>query len=196
MGNNKNSIEMVNNNWFDETLNAIKEAHSDTSYLDALRTTVGEIFDNGNSAWADDINDRIKNIKLSKGMFNHFVAGNVYGYTPCSWVCNSDCEHCAFAGKENEFILRDMIKKLNYVRQNMFNEKVSLRSIYGELLNVAMVVNQVAGKKMDLMVEEVRAVCNRMLKDEIKYCYELVSKMFYMATQLIEVDMKLINFEG
>ena len=171
MKNNQKNIEMVSNNAFEEVASHIRKVCGAT--------------------WTDDLNRSINSIKLSTGLFDNYAADDTYAYSPCSLACDSDCEHCEFAGRENEFVIREMVKKIGNVRRVMSNGKETPLYIYGELLNVALVLNQITGKQMTLMVEEARAMCNRMLEMEVSICYELVEKMLYIATILVGVDINI-----
>ena len=171
MKNNQKNIEMVSNNAFEEVA-----SH--------LRKVCGV-------AWTDDLNRSINSIKLSTGLFDNYAADDAYAYSPCNLACDSDCEHCEFAGRENEFVIREMVKKIGNVRRVMSNGKETPLYIYGELLNVALVLNKITGKQMTLMVEEARAMCNRMLEMEVSICYELVEKMVYIAAILVGVDISI-----
>jgi len=171
MKNNQKNIEMVSNNAFEEVASHIRKVCG--------------------AAWTDDLNRSINSIKLSTGLFDNYAADDTYAYSPCSLACDSDCEHCEFAGRENEFVIREMVKKIGNVRRVMSNGKETPLYIYGELLNVALVLNEMTGKQMTLMVEEARAMCNRMLEMEVSICYELVEKMLYIATILVGVDINI-----
>ena len=171
MKNNQKNIEMMSNNAFEEVASHIRKVCG--------------------AAWTDDLNRSINSIKLSTGLFDNYAADDTYAYSPCSLACDSDCEHCEFAGRENEFVIREMVKKIGNVRRVMSNGKETPLYIYGELLNVALVLNQITGKQMTLMVEEARAMCNRMLEMEVSICYELVEKMLYIATILVGVDINI-----
>ena len=171
MKNNKNTVEMVNNKDFEVATNQLRKVYGDT--------------------WVDALNRNINAIKISTGLFDNYAADDADAFSPCSLACDSDCEHCEFAGRENEFVIREMVKKIGNVRRVMSNGKETPLYIYGELLNVALVLNEITGKQMKLMVEEARAMCNRMLEMEVPICYELVEKMLYIAAVLVNVDVNI-----
>ena len=148
------------------------------------------------NAWADNIKACIESINLSTGIFDNFVAGNLYAYTPCHLACDSDCEHCPFAGKEDEYVIREMVSLLASTKSVMISEDANTQFIYGALLKIALVLNELTGEKMTLYAEHVRALCNRMLEMEVPICYELVEKMLYMAAILVDVDINIIRNVG
>ena len=172
MKNNKNTVEMVNNKDFEVATNPLREVYGNT--------------------WVDDLNGSINAIKLSTGFFDNYAVGSAYSYSPCVLACDSDCEHCEFAGKENEFVIREMVKKIRTVKKELADYKVKPHYMYSELLTVAMVLDEITDKKLTLMVEQARAMCNRMLEMEIPICYELVEKMLYVAAVLVGVDINIV----
>ena len=148
------------------------------------------------TAWADDVKARIEAIKLSTGIFDNYVAANIFSYTPCHLACDSDCENCPFAGKEDEYVIREMVNRLVSTKSAMASEDANTQFIYGDLLNIALVLNELTNKKMTLYAEHVRAMANRMLEIEISICCELVEKMLYMAAILVDVDINIIMKVG
>ncbi len=135
-------------------------------------------------AWADNIKACIETIKMSTGIFDSYVAGNLFGYTPCHLACDSDCENCPFAGKEDEYVIREMVNRLVSTKSAMASEDANTQFIYGDLLNIALVLDELTNKKMTLYAEQVRVICNCMSEIKIPVCYELVEKMLYMAAIL------------
>lgn len=147
-------------------------------------------------AWADDVKARIEAIKLSTGIFDNYVAANIFSYTPCHLACDSDCENCPFAGKEDEYVIRDMVNRLVSTKSTMASEDANTQFIYGDLLNIALVLDELTGKKMTLYAEQVRAICNCMSEIKVPACYELVEKMLYMAAILLNVDINILRKVG
>lgn len=148
------------------------------------------------NAWADNIKACIESIKMSTGIFDNYVAANIFSYTPCHLACDSDCENCPFAGKEDEYVIREMVNRLVSTKSAMASEDANTQFIYGDLLNIALVLNELTNKKMTLYAEHVRAMANRMLEMEISICCELVEKMLYMAAILVDVDINIIMKVG
>lgn len=148
------------------------------------------------TAWADDVKARIEAIKLSTGIFDNYVAANTFSYTPCHLACDSDCENCPFAGKENEFVIREMVNRLVSTKSAMASEDANTQFIYGDLLNIALVLDELTGKKMTLYAEQVRAICNCMSEIKIPACYELVEKMLYISAILLNVDISILRKVG
>ena len=148
------------------------------------------------NAWADNIKACIESIKMSTGIFDNYAVANAFSYTPCNLACDSDCEHCPFAGKEDEYVIREMVSLLASTKSVMISEDANTQFIYGDLLKIALVLNELTGEKMTLYAEHVRAMCNRMLEMEVPICYELVEKMLYMAAILVDVDINIIMKVG
>ena len=98
--------------------------------------------------------------------------------------------------KEDEYVIRDMVKRLVSTKSTMASEDANTQFIYGDLLNIALVLNELTNKKMTLYAEHVRAMANRMLEMEISICCELVEKMLYMAAILVDVDINIIMKVG
>ena len=89
-----------------------------------------------------------------------------------------------------------MVSLLASTKSVMISEDANTQFIYGALLKIALVLNELTGEKMTLYAEHVRAMCNRMLEMEVPICYELVEKMLYMAAILVDVDINIIMKVG
>ena len=93
-----------------------------------------------------------------------------------------------FDSDENEDAFNSMAERLKYVKEAFENGKASTRTIYNELLNTTLTLNEISGSRFDGMVSFLREVRERMDEKEVVGCIELVSGLVETAKALAKVD--------
>ena len=93
-----------------------------------------------------------------------------------------------FEDNENEDAFNGMKERLDYIREKFEKEDVSLRTIYNELFNTILTLNEVSGSRFDGMVSFLREACERMDKKEVVNCIELVSGLIDMAKAYAKME--------
>ena len=126
----------------------------------------------------------------------HYEADDAYRLTPCYGNCDGMCELCPIDGREKEYVFNDIEGRLNYIKESLQCEKIHLCSLYADLLDITLVLNQVADGRFDKFVSLIREVCVRMDKGEADDCVALVVSLFETAKALTKVDKSYMKSKG
>ncbi len=120
--------------------------------------------------------------------FRTYEADDAYRLTPCWGNCDGMCELCPINGREKEYVFDNICGRLIYMKESLQHERPYLRSLYMELLDIILVLNQVADNRLNEFVSLIREACIRMDENEVDACVELVVSLFETAKALARVD--------
>ena len=129
-----------------------------------------------------------ENYQRNVEFFCSYEADDAYRLTPCYGNCDGMCELCPIDGREKEYVFKNIEGRLNYAKASLQCEKIHLCSLYEELLDITLILNQVADGRFDKFVSLIREVCVRMDKGEVDNCVALVVSLFEATKALAKVD--------
>ena len=129
-----------------------------------------------------------ENYQRDVEFFRNYEADDAYRLTPCYGNCDSMCELCPIDGHEKEYVFKNIEGRLNYAKASLQYIKEQLFSLYAELLDITLVLNQVSEDRLDEFVSLIREACIRMDENEVDACVELVVSLFETTKALARVD--------
>lgn len=129
-----------------------------------------------------------ENYQRNVEFFCSYEADDAYRLTPCYGNCDGMCELCPIDGREKEYVFKNIEERLNYAKASLQCKKIHLCSLYEELLDITLILNQVADGRFDKFVSLIREVCVRMDKGETDNCVALVVSLFEATKALAKVD--------
>lgn len=129
-----------------------------------------------------------ENYQRNVEFFCSYEADDAYRLTPCYGNCDGMCELCPIDGREKEYVFKNIEGRLNYAKASLQCKKIHLFSLYEELLDITLILNQVADGRFDKFVSLIREVCVRMDKGETDNCVALVVSLFEATKALAKVD--------
>lgn len=89
---------------------------------------------------------------------------------------------------DNEDVFNAMKERLDYIREKFEKENISLRTIYNELLNTTLTLNEISDSRFDGVVSFLSEVRERMDEKEVVACIELVSGLVETAKAYGKID--------
>lgn len=98
-----------------------------------------------------------------------------------------------FEDDETEDAFNSMLERLEYIKDVFENGKASTRTVYNELLNTTLTLNEISGDRFDGMVSFLREVRERMDEKEVVACIELVSGLVETARAFAKLDTAYIK---
>lgn len=120
--------------------------------------------------------------------FRSYEADDAYRFTPCYGNCDSMCELCPIDGREKEYVFKNIEERLNYAKASLPYIKEQLFSLYAELLDITLILNQTVDGGFNKFVSLIREVCVRMDKEDVDNFVALVVSLFETAKALARVD--------
>ncbi len=97
--------------------------------------------------------------------------------TSTSWLnCNyrDKCLYRLFLGRRTETVLKEIEKRVSYIKENLQDKKSHLRDFYLELLEITLILHYASYDRLGDVVELVRKICMRREKNEADICFEIV----------------------
>ena len=129
-----------------------------------------------------------ENYQRNVEFFRRYEADDAYRLTPCYGTCDSMCELCPIDGREKEYVFKNIEERLNYAKANLPYIKEQLFSLYAELLDISLILNQTVNGSFNKMVSLIREVCVRMDEKDADNFVALVVSLFETAKALARVD--------
>ena len=120
--------------------------------------------------------------------FRTYEADDAYRLTPCYGNCDSMCELCPIDGREKEYVFKNIEERLNYAKESLQYKKEQLFSLYADLLDISLILNQTVNGSFNKMVSLIREVCVRMDEKDADNFVALVVSLFETAKALARVD--------
>lgn len=118
----------------------------------------------------------------------NYEADDAYRLTPCYGNCDSMCELCPIDGREKEYVFKNIEERINYAKASLPYIKEQLFSLYAELLDVTLILNQTVDGGFNKFVSLIREVCVRMDNEDVDNFVALVVSLFETAKALARVD--------
>ena len=129
-----------------------------------------------------------ENYQRNVEFFRRYEADDAYRLTPCYGTCDSMCELCPFDGREKEYVFKSIEGRLNYAKANLPYIKEQLFSLYAELLDISLILNQTVNGDFNKMVSLIRKICKRVDEKDADNLVALVVSLFETAKALARVD--------
>ena len=129
-----------------------------------------------------------ENYQRDVEFFRTYEADDAYRLTPCYGNCDSMCELCPIDGREKEYVFKNIEGRLNYAKASLPYIKEQLFSLYAELLDISLILNQTVDGGFNKFVSLIREVCVRMDKEDVDNFVALVVSLFETAKALARVD--------
>lgn len=129
-----------------------------------------------------------ENYQRNVEFFRSYEADDAYRLTPCYGNCDSMCELCPIDGREKEYVFKNIEERINYAKASLPYIKEQLFSLYAELLDITLILNQTVDGGFNKFVSLIREVCVRMDKEDVDNFVALVVSLFETAKALARVD--------
>ena len=97
--------------------------------------------------------------------------------TSTSWLkCNhrDKCLYHLFFGGRTKTVLKEIEKRVSYIKEHLQEKKAHLRDFYLELLEITLILHYASYDRLGEFVELVRGVCMRREKCEADDCFGIV----------------------
>lgn len=129
-----------------------------------------------------------ENYQRNVEFFCSYEADDAYRLTPCYGNCDGMCELCPIDGREKEYVFKNIEERLNYAKASLPYIKEQLFSLYAELLDITLILNQTVDGGFNKFVSLIREVCVHMDKEDVDNFVALVVSLFETAKALARVD--------
>ena len=129
-----------------------------------------------------------ENYQRDVEFFRTYEADDAYRLTPCYGNCDSMCELCPIDGREKEYVFKNIEERLNYAKESLQYKKEQLFSLYAELLDISLILNQTVNGDFNKVVSLIRKICIRMDEKDADNLVALVVSLFETAKALARVD--------
>ena len=129
-----------------------------------------------------------ENYQRNVEFFCSYEADDAYRLTPCYGNCDGMCELCPIDGREKEYVFKNIEGRLNYAKASLPYIKEQLFSLYAELLDISLILNQTINGDFNKVVSLIRKICIRMDEKDADNLVALVVSLFETAKALARVD--------
>ena len=129
-----------------------------------------------------------ENYQRNVEFFCSYEADDAYRLTPCYGNCDGMCELCPIDGREKEYVFKNIEGRLNYAKASLPYIKEQLFSLYAELLDISLILNQTVNGDFNKMVSLIRKICIRVDEKDADNLVALVVSLFETAKALARVD--------
>ena len=129
-----------------------------------------------------------ENYQRNVEFFCSYEADDAYRLTPCYGNCDGMCELCPIDGREKEYVFKNIEERLNYAKESLQYKKEQLFSLYAELLDISLILNQTVNGDFNKVVSLIRKICIRMDEKDADNLVALVVSLFETAKALARVD--------